>query len=151
VVLISGSIDQAIKDRESIKKGRRIDLLNNEKNIIFRDYFNKEQDAVIAKKLWNYFEAINECWPESWSNVKAVGNILPRTNGFMALIRFMPIVYQYLTVNGFTSSAEDFYAVFKNLNLQDGSFTTDIYQPGSSGQKKLFDTLINNFNLSINK
>ena len=59
--------------------------------LIFRNMFIRQEDAKIAKVLWNYFTAVSQRWPIAW-NQKQRGLILNRTTGYRALMQFLPIV-----------------------------------------------------------
>jgi hypothetical protein len=61
------------------------------RKLIFRNMFIREEDANIAKVLWNYFTAVALRWPIAW-NQKQRGLILNRTTGYRALMQFLPIV-----------------------------------------------------------
>lgn len=137
---ISGSIDQALKDRDSLKRGKRVSKINDAQ-LIFRDLFIDELDAQIMIIIWNYFSAVEKRWPESWNGVEIPGNILPRTNGFRALMRVLPNIIEELEKNRIDLSIEAFFNYFSEIHINDGDFSSDIYKPGSSGEKDLYSNL----------
>lgn len=144
LILISGSIEQALRDRDLIKRGKRIppaeELDGN--RIVFRAMFDAKMDAQIAKVLWNYFDAVRQKWPTSWADVPRRGNMLPRTNGFRALMRFLPTAYLYIGGPPSLPSVEEFSRVFAPISLTDEDFNTDRYIPGSTGERALLDDLL---------
>lgn len=137
--------DDPMDDRDRLKRGRKLARANEpqSKKLVFRNLFIDEQDAKIARILWNYFKAVAECWPNSWFGDDQ-GNILPRTNGFAALMRFFVLAYIYLGKPGDTIETEAFLDILKGTKLKDGSFTKEHYLPGTSGQTKLFNHLKQN-------
>lgn len=132
-----------MRDRDVIRRGEKPKAAEtNERNeLIFRDMFVEERDADIALTMWNYFKAVEKRWPFAWPN-KAKGNILNRTTGFVALMRFLPAAYNAAQTPGKVVSADWFYSVFAKIELQDADFTPDIYKPGTSGQSDLYRDLI---------
>lgn len=137
---ISGSVKQALSDRDLLKRGQSLPKLPNG-DIFFREMFVNKDDAKIMSIIWNYFSAVSKRWPNSWNSIGVIGNILPRTNGFRALMRNLPYVLNYLQKNGLKTSENDFLNYFKKIDIDDGDFTSDIYKPGSSGEKDLLENL----------
>jgi len=75
VELLLGLIsDNPMVDRDDIRKGKKLSNVYNENKLIFRKYFIQENDEEIIKILWNYFLAVKEVWPKSWSTIEK-GNI----------------------------------------------------------------------------
>ncbi|MFL5315370.1 MAG: hypothetical protein ACJ8A0_09865, partial [Microvirga sp.] len=66
--------------------------------LIFRDFFLAQEDEKIALNVWNYFDAVRQKWPAAWRDIEA-GYILNRTNGFLALMRFLRPAF--IALNGF--------------------------------------------------
>lgn len=142
LIFISGSNQKALDDRDLLKRNKkpeRASVLESQ-DIIFRNMFLDEQDAEIAKIIWNYFIAIGERWPESWNN-PSLGNILPRTNGFRAFMRILPLMYNKLGGAGTVPTSEMFIELLQRIPIKDGGFTSDIFLPGSAGEKTLYDIL----------
>jgi DGQHR domain-containing protein len=74
-----------MSDRDALKRGKELPQVSDAdvrvKKLIFRNMFIKDDDADIARVLWNYFGAISARWPTAW-NEKRQGFILNRTTGF---------------------------------------------------------------------
>lgn len=137
VELIMGYIsDNPMRDRHDINKKQRISREYNRDKYIFREYFLNEDDVAISKILWNYFSAVSNIWPKSWQEPES-GNILNKTTGVISLMRFLRHIYTYKNLDANTS-INDYEELLSASGLNDGSFTTENYMPGSSGQSKLF-------------
>lgn len=131
--LISNEPD---KDRRLLKGGKKPKRATGSdiKKLIFRNMFLDEEDAEIAKNIWNYFKAVEKKWPDAWPKVKS-GNILNRTTGFGALMRFLRDVYN--SFDQMIVTIEQYYSIFERINLRDNDFTPEVYKPGSSGEVQL--------------
>jgi hypothetical protein len=103
--------------------------------------FIEDKDMLIADIIWNYFDAVKERWPIAW-NSNGQGNILNKTNGFRALMRYLRPAYLNLGKPGDIISKEMFMKLFKRISIKDNEFTTEIYHPGTAGESKLYNTLI---------
>jgi DGQHR domain-containing protein len=137
VELIMGYISaNPMTDRDDIKKKRKISRDYDRNKYIFRDYFLDENDVAISKILWNYFTAVSTLWPKSWGESEN-GNILNKTTGIIALMRYLRHVYNAEKL-GPETTIDDYMKYLKESGLQDGEFMTEKYIPGSSGQSKLF-------------
>ena len=130
-------------DRDLLKRKKGLDRARGTQRSrqIFRDFFIDDQDHIIALDLWNFFLAVQTKWPESWQTVER-GNILNRTTGFGALMRFMRVAYLSLDMPKEIVQSDAFSQIMSNINIADGTFNPDIYLPGSSGEKKLYDELV---------
>ena len=130
-------------DRDTLRRGRKLSRISGRYTDwqFFRNWFIAERDVNITIVLWNYFLAVQEKWPYSWDNVVR-GNILNRTTGFGALMRFMRVAYNSREKREKIVLRDEFQAIFDRIELEDGKFTPDEYVPGSSGERKLFDLLI---------
>jgi len=140
---ISGTSAKALDDRNTLKQGlepARATTVEAEK-LIFRNFFLDGRDAEIAKIIWDYFDSIKERWPNSWDDLDTPGNILPRTNGFRAFMRLLPDVFNSLRDTNKIPSKNEFSSFFSGVNIEDGTFTSEKYKPGTSGEKSLFDEL----------
>lgn len=131
-------------DRHVLKKGERLPspgVMDLEK-VVFRNFFVEEKDSDIAKIIWSYFSAIKERWPVAWESATR-GNVIRRTNGFKAFMRFLPIAYKHLNAGDFHAvvNKERFSTVFKSISITDDDFTVDNFMPGSSGESALFKRL----------
>jgi DGQHR domain-containing protein len=55
----------------------------------FRGLFVEKKDLDIAEILFKYFAAVKKKWPNSWNDLNTPGNLLPRSNAFKALMKFL--------------------------------------------------------------
>ena len=131
-----------MRDRDSIKRGKKPEKAKEADldRLVFRNLFVEEKDVIIARIIWNYFKAVEGRWPRAWSEVKQ-GNILNRSNGFSALMRFLPLVYSKTCKPDEVPPIEQFGSVFKMIDLKEDEFNPDNYKPGTSGEKRLFEDL----------
>ncbi len=134
-----------MEDRDQLKRGKKLNLATKteeeKQDLIFRNMFIKKRDAEIARILWNYFGAIARRWPEAWP-AKQEGNVLNRTTGFAALMRFLPLAYRSIAEPGVVSKTSDFKKIFDRVKLKDADFTPERYKPGSSGLGDLYRDLV---------
>ena len=135
-------------DRDQLRRGKRLDRAQGSqaRQQIFRNLFIREEDRIIALIIWNFFLAVQRKWPTSWENVER-GNILNRTTGFGALMRYMRVAYVSMDMPNQVIKADEYGLIMKGIDLDDGTFTPDKYLPGSSGEKTLFDELVQRSNL----
>lgn len=128
-----------MKDRNLLKQDRSIDP---DESRIFREFFRKEEDAVIARIVWNYFKAVESKWPNAWREKKQ-GNILNRTNGFSGLMRFLEPAYKASKKDEKgVAPIKEFSRILEQVTLGEDDFTSDEYKPGSSGASKLYRELM---------
>jgi DGQHR domain-containing protein len=138
-----------MKDRDILKRKKifgtaHLDLIQDSEEIrkrFFRNFFIREKDEIILAILFNYFKAIQTRWPISW-NQNLEGNILNKTTGLIALMRFLKTVCNHLKLNDKEIEVERFSEVFNKIELADNKFTREKYIPGSSGQSLLFHDLM---------
>ena len=130
-------------DRDTLRRSRKLSRISGSERDrqIFRNWFIDERDVNTTLVLWNYFLAVQARWPNSWNNV-VQGNILNRTTGFGALMRFLRVAYNSREKPDDVVLREEFAEIFANMTLEEGKFTPDDYVPGSSGERKLFDALV---------
>jgi DGQHR domain-containing protein len=109
----------------------------------FRNMWLDGKEEDIAKIIFNYFSAVTNKWPDSWENLRRKGNVLPKTNGFKALMRFLKPVYLELSgsKNGRIPTIQEFSAYFKEVKLSDEDFNIKTFPPGSSGESILYKNL----------
>ena len=131
---------EAMIDRDKIKRKIEIEKVTGSevRRLIFRNMFIEERDAEIAKVLWNYFAAVENRWFDAWYKVR-LGNILNKTTGFGALMKFLPLAYLYLGKPGDVVSAEAFRDIFKEVELTEEDFNPEKYKPGGTGINALFE------------
>ncbi len=109
--------------------------------LIFRGWFVEEKDEQIAKQLMHYFEAVRRRWKRAWDSTDK-GNMLPRTNGFRAFMSFLQPAYNRLRREGEFVKMSKFQELFELVKLKDSDFNTQRYLPGSSGERTLFQDLM---------
>jgi DGQHR domain-containing protein len=133
---------EPMKDRDVIKRGKELKKVSKPEaeKFIFRNLFVDDKDAVIAKIVWNYFEAVADRWPHAWT-VPERGNILCRATGFGALMRFMRDAYLHLVKTDPVVEMSAFRSLFQMVKLNDESFTSENFLPGSSGEAELYKVL----------
>ena len=133
------------KDRDTLIRGKSLLKADTKEsnNYIFRNLFIDQKDDVIAKNIWNLFEAVKEKWPNSWSG----NSILNKSTGVVALMRFLRPAYLKLCATqnreiGTTFFAFDYSAILLNITIVDDAFTISNYLPGATGVLKLYNQLI---------
>lgn len=113
-------------------------------SLIFRELYIDEKDTEIAKIVWAYFAAIQQKWPNAWES-RGKGNIIKRTNGFKAFMKFLRPAYLSLTgherVGDFVSKSE-FSKIFENIKIDEADFSSDVFPPGTSGESRLLKKLL---------
>lgn len=110
----------------------------------FRDLFLKERDREIAQILINFFTAVRERWPHSWEETDRKGNVLPKSTGLKALMRFLKPTYLLLTQGkrDAVPTKSEFRGVLDRVNLKDDDFSVEVFLPGTSGEAKLYRELM---------
>jgi DGQHR domain-containing protein len=131
-------------DREKLARGKKVATDDTEyQKTPFRHIWVAKRDADIARVLMEYFSAVAERWPQSWKG-RERGNILPRTNGFRAFMRFLKNAYLHElprpSENG-VLTRDRFREIISAADVRDGEFTTEVFPPGTSGEKLLYDRL----------
>lgn len=141
---ISYPQELAIQDRDLYLKGKKPPrpTENERRKMIFREFMVDDRLFDLIDIIWNYFDAVRERWPVSW-NSQDKGVMLSKTNGFMALMRFLKDVYVEQGRVGSVMSREEFFGVLRDVQISDEEFTVDNYKPGTSGESKLYNDLKN--------
>lgn len=133
---------QPDKDRDQLLRG--LDLVEPTQaeadRHIFRPWFVKGNDAAIHDTVSDYFEAVRERWPEAW-NATGQGYILPRTNGYLALMRFLRDATLYWGTPGQRIERSKFLNLLKRVQLKDDDLTTANFEPGTGGEARLYRAL----------
>ena len=130
-------------DRDALLRGKPLQKTNEENmhELIFRNLFIDEEDLKITEVVSNYFDAVRAKWPTAWEE-RGRRMMLNRTNGFRALMRFLRHAYLDVAVPGDVPSTKKFSEnVFANIDLRDADFSVDNFEPGSTGEAKLFRVL----------
>lgn len=125
------------------RKNAKLPLVNGKEaeRLFLRNLFiEDETDIKIAQILWNYFHAVNEKWPSAWTS-RSDNNILNKSTGFVALMRFFKDAYLSFGEPGSVITKEQFRSVFQNITISESDFTKENYIPGSSGQSSLYKDL----------
>jgi hypothetical protein len=136
-------------DRDLLLRGKKLKKANSDElqRTPFRNLFIDEQDDRISEILWNYFDAAKFKWPKAWDSY-VQGNILSKTNGFRALMRFLRPVYVSLSKPiGELVETQRFRTEFNEVSLRDADFNTEEFPPGTSGEAKLLKRLLKDANL----
>lgn len=137
--------DRDFYRRNKNKKDEKLPLLEGkEKDRLFlRNLFIEDtQDIKIAQNIWNYFYAVSQKWPTAWNTV-ANNNILNKSTGFVALMKFFKDSYLSFNKPDNVISKESFTKCFENISLKDQDFNRDKYVPGGIGQSTLYKDLKN--------
>ena len=134
--------EQLIVDRDRARRGKKFDKPSvfESRKLVLRGFFVSGREVDVAELLWNYFEAVSLIWPSDW-RVAGVGNILPRTNGYRALMRFFKDAYNHVASPGEMVQTSEFEAIFRKVRNLRGKFNTDNYPPGTSGESRLYHDL----------
>jgi DGQHR domain-containing protein len=109
----------------------------------FRNLFILDRDDDIAMIVFNYFKSIQNKWPIAWEKINTEGNILPRSNAFKALMRYLKIGYIKIVKDdiGRIVEIEEFSKLFNDLNIADSDFTSGNFKPGSGGESAFYKLL----------
>jgi hypothetical protein len=127
-------------DGKKLKKVHGSDL----EKTPFRNLFIEGKEVDIAEILFNYFSAVKKKWPNSWNAPKDSKNLLPRSNAFKALMKYLRVdVYPELVEQdyGRIPSVKDFASYFTSITITDEDFTTRNFVPGSGGESRFLRML----------
>jgi DGQHR domain-containing protein len=137
------------KDRDLLLRGKKLERASDVelKKYIFRNLFIDEEDDEIMKIVWSYFVGVQERWPKAWKDLSQ-GSVLPKTNGFRAFMRFLRPAYLSMVKKiGDEITVGQVQSVLGRINLRDADFNTTEFQPGTSGESKLFRRLLRDSHL----
>lgn len=137
-------LDRDFYRRNKDKKGAKLENVEGQERqrLFLRNMFiNDTTDIQIAQLLWNYFWAVQNKWPNAW-NIPANNNILNKSTGFIALMRFLKPLYLSFNKPDQVITKEEFKEVFDRINLQENDFNRDNYVPGGIGQSKLYNDFL---------
>ena len=129
-----------LKRKALIGKIKYLEHTEKEKKIyVFRNLFENKKDGELLDIIWNYFEAVRRKWPKAWANTD--NYLLAKNNCFRALMRYLRDIYS--DINKEKPSVEDFYAIFKNLEITDDDFASNknIFERGEGGMSKFYKYL----------
>lgn len=135
-----------MKDRNDLLEGKTLKPSDHDELLRtpFRNLFIHEKDLDIAEILINYFDAVRRRWPQAWIASDVTGNLLPKSNAFKALMRFLlDDVYLELAGDdiGRIPSTHEFDRFFMPLEVDDHHFTTSNFVPGSGGESTFLKML----------
>ena len=131
------------RDRDALRRGHSIEKasVGEENTLVFRNLFVDDNDAMIARVLWNYFKAVEGKWGEYWTKVTQ-GCVLNRTTGFRGLMQFLP--YAILDVGGLGDNPSEiqFNDVFSRIGIPGHEVTPENYPPGTTGATRFRNHLM---------
>jgi hypothetical protein len=135
-----------MRDRNDLLEGKTLKPVSEEELIKtpFRNLFINDKDLDIAEILINYFDAVRRRWPRSWVATEVTGNLLPKSNAFKALMRFLrDDVYLRIAGDeiGRVPNTNEFDRFFVPLEVDDQDFTTSNFAPGSGGESTFLKIL----------
>lgn len=139
--------DDPYLDRNLLMRRKKLAPFKDASKRPFGHFFRKgvEGDIDIAIIISNYFDAIKKTWPKAWDGIAIKGNLLPKSNAFRALMRYLKDkLYVELIAGGENEipSVGDFYEKLKEIDLKDEDFTTKNFVPGSTGESKFYKYLM---------
>lgn len=138
--------DDPVQDRNLLLEGKKLPTPNQDelKRLPFRRLFIEGREIDITEIVYNYFSAIQKKWPESWSGVDRVGNLLPKSNAFKAFMVYLrEDLYPKLSsgIDGYIPSEDEFLSALSHVVAKDSDFTTRNFAPGSGGQSAFLKML----------
>jgi len=130
-------------DRDRYKRGSKPNKYEGKdlERRPLRNLFIDEKDGEIAKIIFNFFDAVQEKWPDAWWPVERE-KILNRSTGFIALMRFFKDAYLNSGNIGEVVSKDYYLEIFNRMELDSEDFNREKYIPGSSGQSQLYRDLV---------
>jgi hypothetical protein len=112
--------------------------IEESKQFIFRNMLIENRDLEIVDVLWSYFYAVAARWPVAWASLQR-GDMLSKTNGFCALMRFLGPAYLSIVRRiGQVPTGDQFAKLFEGIQMTDEDFNIEQYVPGTSGEAALF-------------
>ena len=130
------------RDRDILRRGRPLEpaTTGESQSQIFRNLFIEGKDGVIARVLWNYFQAVQRRWGMYWTEV-IPRHVLNRTTGFRGLMQFLP--YAYMEAGGVTREPVtiEFDSIFTRIRIEGSEITADNYRPGTTGSTQFREQL----------
>lgn len=136
-------LDRDFYRRNKDKKHAKLEYVDpkDADRLFLRNIFiDDETDIQIAQIVWNYFWAVQEKWPTAWNEV-ANNNILNKSTGFIALMRFFKLAYLSFNKPDQVITKEEFKSIFDQIQLEENDFNRQKYVPGGIGQSALYNDL----------
>jgi DGQHR domain-containing protein len=130
---------QPDKDRDQLMRGLALiePTQAEAERHVFRPWFVRGNDEAIFVTIRDYFEAVGERWPDAW-NATGQGYILSRTNGYLALMRFLRDAVLYWGSPGHRIDRSKFLTLLQKVRLKDDELTTVNFEPGTGGEARLY-------------
>jgi len=137
---ITGNADA---DRDLYLRGKEPSKLNKRasQDFIFRNSFIDDDDDVVFESITNLFSAARERWPVAWKG-DGRGYILPRTNGYFALMRYLRDATIYFGAPDTAVSVEKHIRLLERVKLKDDDLTSERFLPGTGGEAALYRELV---------
>lgn len=104
-------------------------------------FYRDDDITSIFLNISNFFEAAADKWPDAWWNPKG-GQIISRTTGYNALIRFMKDAYLSVVREPRVVEKSEFDEIFYRINISQEDLNKARYVPGSTGQGDLYKDLL---------
>jgi len=141
------------KDRDDMARKGNISNDDFDEKFPFRKLFADDKDIIIAKILYNYFNAVKNKWPDAWGNSYY---LLSKNNGFRALMRYLKDIYikLYSDDSVVIPSTDDFSKYFTDFEIKSEEFTPKSFKLGESGMNEFYKYLkgeLSYQNLLLNK
>jgi DGQHR domain-containing protein len=131
-------------DRFALAKGKSVPGTVNYQKTPLRPLWYENRDADIARTLINYYSVVATKWRSEWET-RERGHILPRTNGFRALMRFLRNVLLHLRPTEEDAlrviTRDEVEKIFGKIDVDPARFTVEYYAPGTSGETSLYKDL----------
>ncbi|MDR7118366.1 DGQHR domain-containing protein [Caulobacter sp. BE254] len=130
------------RDRDALLRRKTLPRPSHreKERMILREWFLDERDEDIYSAIDTYFDAVRERWPKAWQ-ADGRGYVLPRTNGYLALMRFFRDSWLYWSTPGKQVSKDQHLQLLRRVALTDDQITTEMFLPGTSGEAALYKAL----------
>lgn len=135
--------DAPDSDRDIFLRGRVPPSPNTRESqrLVFRQAFIEGNDDLIFEAITSLFEAVSERWPAAWSS-QGQGYVLARTNGYLALMRYLRDSTLYWAGPNTVIPKEKHLRLLEKVPLKDEDLTTENFGAGTSGEAALYRQLI---------
>lgn len=136
-------------NKDAIDNKNENEILDNH-NYVFRKYYINNQDAIIARILFNYFQAAKEVFLQEWVDDSY---ILTKTTGYSALIRALKVLVPAGEQKGDLSKdyfKKVFLKVKELLESEKKELSIASFPSGAVGEKMLADYIIKASKQTVN-
>ncbi len=136
---ISDAPDQ---DRDVFLRGQKPHPPSSRENerMVFRQAFLQGDDDLIFAAITSLFNAVKARWPDAWNSL-GQGYVLPRTNGYLAIMRFLRDSTLYWSGTNQVVPENKHYRLLEGVPLESDDIVTDNFGAGTSGEAKLYAAL----------